>query len=668
MKQGCLDYCETMATNLNNIALCFHGITSNVNEKSSYISYLEDFKAQINYLETLGFSYVKPSVFYTWYNNTTKPTTPIATIIFDDALQSSITAAQWLESKSIPYGAAVIGQRLCKLTPEEGYATWQSLLSLMNSGLCELLHHTYNMHHMCLINEANEIVGAPILEGPCYVDNGNFIYIAQGDTRWYWDMSHINKTSWGFPLFGTDQSNNQLITSSVNFKADKTVMANQMRVWACLHNPYGSGYSAEVQIKINGSIVANSVIAPVQYDTRTQWPEREFITIPFTSSYQILQGNSYTIEFTTQNTGNAAFLLYAVPDFTGEFTMTTNCTGMTYNANVSWPARACIILADGTGTTASANEYQAYITEDLNKNSQVITKYLNATWNTITTGYTEVENLSAIVIGGTYSNGTLANTTINFHANETFTAELIRIKYASKQGTSYPLIIDIYINDLKVGRFESNWWEWHWQEIEIEAYNFVSGNDYSIRFETKNANPSGQGLIKLYMDQATPPIPAWSNEMNSFLAISESEFSHTALYEVSNPEGTDVYPDGVIIEDNINYNYVINAPYNGPGKVFIEILSCSSSSVAVPSQICYPFGSYYSTVLSDQKEDVHSVLKAALNANGITSGYAVWDNEIVSLADVNLLYSEYLMPRYLIEGTTAETQVLLNLDIFIGNQ
>ncbi len=656
-----------MSLELNNIALCYHGFTLNISEKSNYITYIEDFKEQINHLDTLGYDFVKPSEFYTWYNNVQVPPTPIATIIFDDALQSFNLAAEWLESKAIPYGVAVIGQRLCKQTPEEGYASWQELRSAVDSGLCEILHHTYNMHHFCLINEDNEIVTAPILEGPCYVDNGDFVYIEEGDIRRYFDMSHINRASWGFPLFGTDHNTNQSLTSAITFKAKTSVLANQMRVWACLHSPYGSGYSVQVQIKINGRIVVNTVINPVEYETRTQWPEREFITIPFSESYQIQQGNSYTIEFVTQNTGNAVFMIYVIPDFSGDYSLTTTCTDMTFPKNVQWPARACIILTDGTGTSVTSGEYQAYIQADLNKNKQVIQKYLNASWSARSTGYEESDMLSTIVLGGTYSNGQLADTKIRFHSVETFTAEILRFKYASRLGSRYPLIMDVYINDVKVGRFESNWWEWNWQEIEIEAYQFISGNDYIIRFETRNASPYGLGLMRLYMNQPSSPRPIWNEEMNTFIALPASEFTHEALYEVVNTEGTDVYPDGVIIDNSTNYHYVTNVAYDGPGKVFLEILGCTSGSVRIPTQICYPFGAYYSMISANQKEDIHSDLKNVLLGVGVDSGYAVWDNPVSSLKDISLQYSEYVMPRYLIEGITVQTQVIQNIDIFIGN-
>jgi hypothetical protein len=359
-------------------------------------------------------------------------------------------------------------------------------------------------------------------------------------------------------------------------------------------------------------------------------------------------------------------MIYAIPDFSGDFTLHSTCTGMTYMENVAWPARACIILSDGTGTSATSSEFQTYIGGDLNKNNQVITKYLNASWNTRSTGYTEAEQLGTLVLGGTYSDGQQADTKIKIHANVSYNAEVLRFKYASHMGNRYPLIIDVYINEVKVCRFEANWWDWHWQEIDIEPYDFIAGNDYILRFETKNVSPYGQGLVRLYMDQSGFPQPVWNAEINSFVAPSDSEFIHEALYEVAYTEGTDVYPDSVVIDNYTNYHYLTNTPFDGPGKAFLEILSCSSGTVTLPTQICYPFGSYYSTVTTEQKEDVHIDIKTVLNGIGITSGYAVWDDPVENLADVNLRYSEYLMPRYLIEGTAVQTQVISNLDTFTG--
>lgn len=658
-----------MAKNLNNIALCYHGMTSNKDEKSNYITYIEDFKGQINHLEALGYKFVKPSDFYKQYTKLSKPI-PIATIIFDDALESVSIATIWLAEKSIPFGIAIIGQRLRKLTPEAGYASWKDINMAIESGLCEVLHHTYNMHHFCLKKEGKEILSSPILEGPWFKDHGDFIYMEDGDTRKYFDMSHVNQTAWGFPLFGTDNNTDKAINSVVRFKANTDITVDRMRLWACLHNPYGNGYNAKVQILMNDSIVADIVIKPTKYGVITQWPEREFITIPFKNKYDIKKGSNYEIKFITQNTGNAAFMIYAIPDFTGDFKLTTSCTAMTFPEDIQWPARACIVLADGTGKSVSEGDYAAYVKDDLNQNNQVITKYLNATWNTRSTGYKEADLLSTIVLGGTYSNGELASTKIFFHAEESFTTEILRFKYAGRLGIEYPLIMDIFINDRKVGSFEASWWDWHWQEVEVNSFNFAARKDYVIRFETKNANPHGQGLVRIYMQQPKSPQPIWNSELNRIVVPPDTDFEHEILYEVSNPEGSDVFPDGAVISKDTNFKWLFYEPYDGPGKVFLEMLSCTSGKVVTPKQICYPFGSYYASSVTSkllpEKEDIQPVLKGVLTGVGIKSGYSVWDDPVSSLKNINLKYSEYIIPRYLIEGSTNQTQVIKNLDKFIG--
>lgn len=661
-----------MVKELNNIALCYHGITSNIKEKSKYTTYIEDFKEQINHLENLGYMFIKPSMFYKRYNSIIKSSSPYATIIFDDGLNSVRLATRWLAMKSIPFGIAVIGQRLCKLDPEDDYVSWKDINTAINSGFCEILHHSYDLHHLCLIQNGENITNSPIFNGPCFVDHGDFIYISPTDKRIYWDMSHINNISWSFPLFGTDIKTGKVIKSKVLFKGSRNILADRIRVWSCLHNPQGAGYSAKVQISINGILVAESVLVSNDYEDQKKWPEREFTTILFKNKYEIMKGEAYEIEFTTQNTGDASFMIYTIPDFTGDFKLTTSCTEMTIPENMQWPARACIILADGTGKTVSNKEFQSYIKQDIEKNNQVIKKYLNASWRTITTGYEESNNLSTVVLGGTYTNGQLATTKIKIHAVESFAAEILRIKYASRLGNEYPLIIDIMINDTKVGSFESNWWDWHSQEILIDSYNFMEGNDYIIKFVTKNASPYGQGLLRGYMDQPKSPHPIWNPKINKIVVPLEKEFEHKSLYEVINPEGTDVYPDDAMLSNESSFNWVVYEPYDGPGKVFLDILSCSSEKVKIPTQICYPFGRYASTIITSKllpdKEDIASDLYSVLTEEGIKSGYSIWNNPVKSLKNANLSYSKAIIPRYLVEGNMDQTKIIQNIDILIGHK
>jgi hypothetical protein len=54
------------------------------------------------------------------------------------------------------------------------------------------MSHSYNMHKFGLYYDNNQVVSAPILEGPCYLDNGDFLYINEDDNRWYWDNRSID--------------------------------------------------------------------------------------------------------------------------------------------------------------------------------------------------------------------------------------------------------------------------------------------------------------------------------------------------------------------------------------------------------------------------------------------------------------------------------------------
>lgn len=493
-----------MDKKLNNIALCYQGFTTDIKEKASETTYTEDFKNQICFLETTGYKFVKPSEFVEAYNNISGSSSPVAVIIFDDALESIGLATMWLSAKSIPFGISIIGQKLGKITPQNKYLSWSDICTAVKSGLCEVLHHTYDLHHFCLANKDGVIVNSAFFEAPCYVDKGEFVYIKPEDKRWYWDKSFINKNSWPFPLFGTDMKTNQTISSTIRFKATSNSTADKIRLWAC--RPKGRGYSANIIIHINKTTVADTVIKHDNFELSGE----KFVTIPFNQEYEMQSGETYIIEFITKNAGEFTFMIYAIPDFSGDYELNTTCTEMTFPQDIHWPARACIILAGSSGKSATEKQFQTYISNDLKKNNQAIKKFLNAVWETHSTGYTKSESLGALVLGGTYSNDKLADTRIKLYPNKSFTAEVIRFKYASRLGTRYPLLIDVYINQLKVGSFEANWWDWHWQSIEISPFEFTYGYSYNIRFKTKNLSPFGQGLVRIYMDQPKLPQPSWN--------------------------------------------------------------------------------------------------------------------------------------------------------------
>lgn len=655
---------KTISQNLNNIALCYHGFTTNAAEKSEYVSYIEDFQEQVNYLKDKGYTFVPPSKYNQWYSKKYTPNTPIATIIFDDARESVDMAAHWLVENEIPFGIAIIGRKLGTINPEDGYMNWSTINALYDTGYCEILSHTYNMHHFDLKKEDTSVVSAPILEGPSYVDDGDFLYINSDDTRWYWDLTHIDDTTWSFPLFGTDRKTNQQITSTIKFKAKESVTVNKMRAWAALHSPYSSGYNAAIKIDINGTEVANKTINTTQYETRSQWPEREFVTIDFDNSYTLEANKTYTMTFATQSIGNSSFNVYSIPNFSGDYELTTTSTGMSYGAQEKWPAQPCLILAGDNGKVATVKEFEQYVFDDLSMNSKVINKYLSASWHTNTTGFEDNETLECLVLGGTYPDGSKANTNIKITPSESFTGEVLRFNTVSHLGDWYPLIIDVYINDQKVSRFSSNWRDWSSQTVNITPYQFQAGQEYDITFKTANTSPSGTGLVRIYMDQQDLPWPTWDSVNDTWAQPADSDFQYVPQYEVSSQEGTDVYPSGINI-DKYEYTWKYSSPYTGPGKAFLEILSSTSGASVTPTQICYPFGAYYSKQ-TNNKQDISPVLKNILKKIGMNSGMAVWDEAARSLENIQSEYSEYIIPRYLVLGNLDQSQILDDIDVLIG--
>lgn len=655
---------EVKPQRLNNIALCYHGFTVNEEDKSEYVTYLEDFKEQINYLKDQGYKFVSPSKYREEYKKRCSPDTPLAAVFFDDARDSVLIAARWLSANDIPFGIAVIGKRLGTIYPEDGYMSWSDLKGIFDTGYCEILSHTYNMHHFGLIKENGTIESAPILEGPTYIDDGDFIYMKNNDPRWYWDLTHVDGITWSFPLFGTDLKNGQPIISKIKFKAKESLSINKMRLWACLHSPYSSGYDAAVKVDIDGTQVAAKTISPIQYETRRQWPEREYVTIEFDRAYTLEANKTYTITFTTLNSGDSSFNIYAIPDFSGDYELVTTGTGMSYKAYQRWPARAGIILTGDNGREAAIREFRQYVLDDLSINSDVIDKYLGASWNTYTNGYEEDDHLECLVLGGTYSDGSLANTKIKFVSDRSFIGEVLRFKTTAHIGDWYPLIIDVYINDQKVSRFSSNWQDWKWQTVDIIPYKFIEGQEYNITFKTVNKSPNGSGLVRIYMDQRDLPWPTWNPGDNTWNKPDNIQFQYEPQYEVSSSEGTDIYPEKVSI-DNLDFAWEYSSPYTGPGKAFIEILSCNPGTSVRPTQVCYPFGSYHPKKEGNQ-HDISPQLKNIFKQLGISSGMAVWDEPVRSLKNIEAEYSEYVIPRYLVHGNIGQSQILQDINILIG--
>ncbi|HHV65466.1 MAG TPA: hypothetical protein GXX46_10405 [Peptococcaceae bacterium] len=331
---------------------------------------------------------------------------------------------------------------------------------------------------------------------------------------------------------------------------------------------------------------------------------------------------------------------------------------------MKWPAQACLILAGDNGREVSQQEFRQYIYNDLIANNNAIQKYLAASWHAYSTGYEENDYLECLVLGGTYSNGSLAKTSIKFTPEQSFTGEALRFKTVANLGEWYPLIIDVYINGEKVSRFSPNWREWAWQTINITPYKFTAGQEYTLTFETANPSPNGTGLVRIYLDQQDLPWPAWDEANNTWQKPDDTKFQFPVHYEVSSLEGTDVYPKSIYIE-NLEYSWEYSSPYTGPGKAFLEILSCTPGKSVTPTQICYPFGAYHPKKTGNI-DDISPELKSTFKQIGLSSGMTIWDEPIYSLEGVRNKYSDYVIPRYMVLGNLEQSQTFQAIDTFIG--
>lgn len=668
---------------LYNVVLCYHGFAE---QPLTFRSRLEDFQAQVQHLQELGYTFKKPSEAAQQLGNLSC----IACIIFDDALDSITPALDWLVEHHIPFGITVIARRLRKLDPESGFMSWETLKYYLQTGLCELVNHTYNLHHLTLRMGESGIDGAPILEGPSWIPDGDFVYISADDSRWYWDLTFVDDYAWGFPIFGTDPNTQETIRSTLRFKAKKSVTVNEIIVWASLHYPSSSGYDAHVRITINGTIVKDGIISPRAYETRLQWQEREFLRIPLDTPVDIISGETVEITWETLNVGNGAFQIYVIPDVSGNYELITTCTNRDYPPNVVWPARPAIILTSGSGRVATDAEYEQYVRQDFEAFYDSLRKYLGE-WSVERLFDPLKTDLYTLAIAGTYSDGSLVDTYVRVRVSRTVTIEALKIKYAGQLGERYAAVVEVsigqrtgvgeYTNPTVIATFTPNWHLWHWQTINITPITLYEGVDYYLRFRTLNQSPFGQGVLQLYLDQQRPPEPKWDvvgydlqgNPIYGWILPDPSEYNHEDWFVVTEPEGTDVYPDGVYVDYNSDWQWLIEFPYDGPGKAFIELWAVSEEASPPPVlTMAHPFGAYYEigtggTYTPPNPQLINPALQRILNDFGIQAGWTITPTRFRDgLLEPTLRVDQYTLPRLLIYGDVPLDTILNNLDAYIG--
>lgn len=526
---------------LSNVVLCYHGCVLARADALIFRQHIDDVKNQVIDLLQAGYQFVAPSEYDNWYEGAPGYDGPLAVIHLDDGLDSIIPFCEWLIEQQLPFGVAVISSRNNKYNPQQGFLRWSTLRAWVESGYCEILRHTHNIHNLTI--SSVDGYAAPVLEGPCWIDEpANIIYKKPGDSRWYWDFDIIDKTTWGFPLFGSDPYSNYTtpISSDVYFVADTTTTVTIIRFWAALHRPAGAGYTCNVEILADGVSLGTYTITPKNYETRSQWVEREFYTLLLTTPFDITSGNQHHLRFVTQNTGSGCFILYMLPDvFNAGFYGVTSCISLTpgkvgndfadFPAGRPWPGRAGLILASGSGRQATMAEYQAYIQDDVDAQTAAIENWLKADWYESQTAVNWDRKLwSVFPLCGSVRDSKLINSMLKWTADRPsgfdplateMTIESLKLRlhrasprYAMLVLVSMATSIDGPWTD--VAEWVPNWAEYKWVTFDIKPQTVTIGQDYWFRFSTMNISYRRQNqtmtdsdLVNSVIKMAVPGSP-----------------------------------------------------------------------------------------------------------------------------------------------------------------
>lgn len=661
---------------------CYHGCVSHRAAVLTFREHVADIQSHVRSLQAAGYLFLLPSQYKAWQQGLATYDRPVTCLHFDDCLGSINLIVPWLIEQGIACGLAVITRRLGKYDSEDGFARWEWVRDWIATGLVELMSHTHNMHHLTLIESGGAVDVAPVLEAPCWIDDGDVVYRAAGDTRWYWDFSHVDYITLGVPLFGTDPYDGTtpvVTTLTVTPKVSGTV--ELLRLWMALSKPSGAGYDAQVQIRADGLLVWDGTIEPKNYETRSQWVEREFYSITLDTSFAVAAGVAVELEFTTLNAGAGVALLYGLTTANDTaFRAVTSCQGLfaegsqgqpnrywqyiDYPADDRWPVVPCLILGFGTGAPATVEQYQGYVEEDCLAARQSVDNYLNATWTetrvwTATTlwWYWETQQFFTAAQDPNPAWPTFGDyVPIGWNAPS---------KIAGVVPLSSPSTITV-----------------EWVRVDLtRPESFLGGDANPFGPGALDGNPVGRAAIYEAENRSYPAT------FQLFVGNSSSGpweyIGDAAIWRLARNQVIDVTP--FVLTAGVT-RYLRVAPINGGPTVGTErrtrwgmrtVTAGSRAATAYAGafdQLVYPFGGYYAEgagAIQQQPgfKDINADLKTILAANGLTHGYTIQAIRNVADGEVrepDLRQTEYALGRWLIYGDQAPAVSLNNLQAYSG--
>jgi len=608
-----------MNKHLNNIALCYHQFTGEESTTNQFVHTIDEFRTQLQFLIDNNYIIVSPERFVQWYNGDYIPQQPIATIIIDDGIDNVELVYNLLKSMGIVFGVAIISSRQCKKEPQWGFLSWATLKAWVDAGDIEILCHTHSLHMFGLKYDTDDgnISAQAILEGPCWVSDGQVLHTsAENDPRWWFDETLTDNRALQFPLIGRDSSS--LISSDINFKSNKA--GNISGMWVKARQVIGEWTSpVTYKVYINDQLVGINTINPQDY------PYNDFYYLNMTSSYSLQDNSSYNIKFeTTKCPDNIVFTIFTIPTANKDFYAKSSAIDLItterepdFPSNKKWPVVPVMLFVGDNNRIATDEEYQSYISGDLERFQNSVSTYLNAQWERHPK-FMGDDTLGVIPFYGYKDNANITSI-IKYTPTESFTAERMIVKHWRRHGQEYNCIVDIFVGTsadgpwTKLTRWFGSWWDWNEDNFDLDnTYYFTAKTPYFLKFETVNASPySQEGWMELAIELYAPYTP----------------------------------------------------------HVYFEY--CTTTTVPTrPTTMVYPYGAYWGIVDSSTGEEkLKPALVNAMRANGLTSGFTIYPGFVDRkdiLREQGARSTVFTLPRIMPNALVSVDNVTNNLAAYGG--
>lgn len=688
-----------MKKKLFNIAICLHGVTTRARDRNTYIAYINDVKSQILYLKSIGYQFVNGAQYRSWVLGEWEPENPICCIMWDDARANSDNDANadmrhtegiqlimpWLIRNGISCCIPIITRRQHKYQPEQGFASWKMMKKwvLDSKGKIDVMTHTHNIHHLAVISEDGTAYAAdsnPIFENPCWLDNGDYLWIRNADDPWYWDQ-YWTETAYAMPIWGVDQyEGRDLCKTTFHVTPRSSFSVKILRFWTALAHPSGGGYDIPIRIRANGVTAFEGVIKQKNYETRDQWAEREFMSITMQNPFNVVAGEMVALEFETLagNEGAPLLSVYCLPVYHDEvpyapgltddkFYGVSNIKGwrkagtegpperswqyIDWPPGDKWPVVPMMVLCDGTGRNATDAEYREYIGNDLRSTQYALENYMMANWRQLQAWEGDWESNPDFVYPFTKDN------------TEVFMPGTgLRLMGWYQDFNVYPVfptqveesvVVDglrIWIGDvIPVGLPSSEWTAEIWEDHQNRNYNIVF-----------DVQVSSDGVNWLKIGQSA----TWVAFRGQVLDIEPTqwtagEIKYLRLYPVN--KGI----SGDLPERECVYSIV---------RVLLMIKDNTKGDPT--KSLCYPFGAFQNnyvdeTPVKPEWHDVSRNIYSVFDEVGLDVAYTiqVLRNYLHNGDDIGygLRLSNYVRGRLMLLGTSTLKETLNLLDAYSGN-